>query len=236
MIIDFFATVSLLSASKWHTHKLQEFVSFFIGLSSCADHDHETSNLVNLVILNFWENQLLTQADAVVSASVKGFFRNASEVTDARQRDADQPIKEFVHPIASQGHFTANGHSLAELKCGYRLFSMVNDRLLTGNNLQVTNGCFQCLRILHSFAYANIQNNLIEPRYLHDIFVAKTFHHGRHHFGLVFFLKPCQALLLPSQTHLSWEFENIKLQADCLTISTNLCSCHTSCSDAPTYR
>ena len=71
-------------------------------------HDVHTADLVNLVILNFREDQLFLQAEGVVAAAVKGVGVDAAEVADTGQCHIEQSVQEFPHLIAAQGDLDAD--------------------------------------------------------------------------------------------------------------------------------
>jgi len=63
-------------------------------------------NLIDLVVLNLWENDLLFDAQAVIAAAVEGARADAAKIPDARNSDAPPAgPRKFVHAVAAQGHF-----------------------------------------------------------------------------------------------------------------------------------
>src|SRR3954471_3870312 len=70
---------------------------FCVGLRCCRDTDIHTTQRVNLVVLNFGENDLLFHTDIVVTATIECTTRHTPEITHTRQRNGNETVKEFVH-------------------------------------------------------------------------------------------------------------------------------------------
>src|SRR5215471_7492225 len=75
----------------------QQRARLVVGLRAGADRDVHAPDVGCLVVIDLREDDVLLDADRVVAASVEALRRQAAEVTHARQRDGDQPVKEFVH-------------------------------------------------------------------------------------------------------------------------------------------
>src|SRR4030081_1160467 len=58
----------------------EERFRFVVGLRSCRDADVHTTQCVNLVVLNFGENDLLFHTDIVVTATIECSTRNTTEI------------------------------------------------------------------------------------------------------------------------------------------------------------
>src|SRR5215469_10957085 len=71
---------------------------------------------VHLVRVDLVEHDLLDEPVCVVALAVKLPVVQAAEVTDARQRDRQQPVEELPHPVAPQRHVRADRHALAQLE------------------------------------------------------------------------------------------------------------------------
>src|SRR3954470_2431912 len=83
--------------------------------------DVHSPELVDLVVLDFRENDLFLDAEAEVAAAVERARVDAAEVTDAGNRDRDQAIEKLPHALAAQRHLRADGEVLAHLERSDRL-------------------------------------------------------------------------------------------------------------------
>src|SRR5438045_3771518 len=75
----------------------------------------QPASLVHLVITDFGKDQLLTQPERKVSASVERSARHTAKVACAGQCRVDQAVKELPHSLAAQRHRNANVLALAQL-------------------------------------------------------------------------------------------------------------------------
>src|SRR5256886_13561083 len=75
------------------------YTTLFRSVISCrrSDGDVHAPDLIDLVVLDFGENDLLLHAQRVVALAVEGARRHAAEVADARHRDVDEAVEELVH-------------------------------------------------------------------------------------------------------------------------------------------
>ena len=106
----------LLLTCERHAEHLQELFTFFVRLSGRGKYDLHTSDLINFIVIDFWENQLFGQAEAVVAATIEAFARNTMKVSNARQCDVEQTVNEFIHAVTAKGYFNADWHAFTNLK------------------------------------------------------------------------------------------------------------------------
>ena len=91
----------LVLITKWHAETLQQRVALRVigrGGDNCY---LQAANLIYLIVLNFREDDLLAQAEAVVAATIERAPADATEVAQTRQRQVYQPIQEIVHAHAA---------------------------------------------------------------------------------------------------------------------------------------
>src|SRR6185312_15021562 len=112
------------------TEGFEQGLAMLVVLRRRGDRDVHAPELVDLVVLDFRENDLFLDAEAVVAAAVERTRVDAAEVTDARDRDRDETIEELVHALAAQRHLRADGEVLAHLERGDRLLRHAEHRLL----------------------------------------------------------------------------------------------------------
>src|SRR4051794_12917753 len=92
---------------------VEQRLAFGISASGGDDRDVHAAGGVDPVVIDLGEDQLLGDAERVVAAAVE-LRRQAPEVADARDGDADEAIEELPHPIAPQRHLGADRVALTE--------------------------------------------------------------------------------------------------------------------------
>src|SRR5690349_3836617 len=81
-----------------------------------GDRDVHSPELVDLVVLDFRENDLFLDVEAVVATAIERARVDAAEITNAGDRDRDQTIEELPHALATQRHLRADRQVLANLE------------------------------------------------------------------------------------------------------------------------
>jgi len=141
------------------------------------------------------KDNLLLNANAVVPLPVERLSTQAPEVADARDRNINQAIQEFIHPFPSQGDFATNRIACPDLE-GRDANSGVTDYgLLPRDTLQIIHRVFQYLSVQQSLTNTHVQGYLADPRDRHRIRELQSLHNLRHGVSLIIFLEP---------THLSY--------------------------------
>src|SRR5699024_1192256 len=168
-IIDFLATISppynLLL--KWHSELAEQFTSFFICIRSCDDDNIHASDFGYFIVVYLWEDQLLFYTECIVTASVKCFLRNTSEVSYAREGYRDQFIQELVHSFTTACNFRSDRHSFTQPECSDGFFSFCDYRFLTGDCFKFFNCSIQYFCILNCITNTHVHNNLLDFWCLH---------------------------------------------------------------------
>src|SRR5574343_1013612 len=206
------ASFAMLLTLERELERSQQRAGFFVSFSGSGDGDVHPAQRIDLVVLDFREDDLLTHTHVVVTATVKGLAVDATEITHARQRDGDQAIQEFVHALAAQGHLAADRVAITNLEAGDRLAGSGHHRFLTGDFLHVANGVFQNLFVRHSFAHTHVQGDLFDARDFHDGFVTKLFHQFGHNGAFVVVVQTCHVHSL-SADNFAVRFEHANLAA-----------------------
>src|ERR1039457_6852578 len=145
---------------------------------------------VNLIGIDLVEHQLLDQAEGVIPAAVELPVGKAAEVTDPGQRDRQQPVAEFPHPVAAQRHVRADRHALAQLELRDRLPGPGNRRLLPGDDRQVPDRAVDELGVTRRLAHAHIDHDLGQAGHLHHVGVAELLAQRRRDLSPVALLQP----------------------------------------------
>src|SRR4029079_10769775 len=102
--------------------------------------DVHSPELIDLVVLDFRENDLFLDAEAEVAATIERTRVDAAEVTDAGNRDRDQAIEELPHALAAQRDLRADGQVLANLERRDRLLRQAELRLLSRDLREIGDG------------------------------------------------------------------------------------------------
>src|SRR5215216_90039 len=144
-----------------------------IGLRRCRDRDVQAPDPGDVVVVDLREDELLADPDRVVAPPVERPRAEPSEITDARQRDRDEPIKKLVHPVAAERHARSDRHALADLEARDRLAGAAHLRALPRDRRQLLDRAVERLGLRLGLADAHVQRDLLDPRHLHDRAEAK---------------------------------------------------------------
>src|SRR4029453_9010804 len=88
--------------------RIEEGLALGIGAGGCDDRDVHAPRRVDLVVVDLREDELFGDSERVVPTAVERVGREAAEVADARDRQADQAIEELPHAVAAQRHLAAD--------------------------------------------------------------------------------------------------------------------------------
>src|SRR5690606_25149331 len=116
----------------------QQCATFIIRPSSGGQSNVQTAQSIDLVVIDFRENDLLFNAHAVVTTTIEGLGIQAAEVANPRQGDRQQTIQEFIHTIATQSNFNANRPSFADFEASDGFTGVSHNDFLTGDFFQVS--------------------------------------------------------------------------------------------------
>src|ERR1700752_287634 len=94
------ATVT--SVSERELEAGEQCLCFVVGLRSRRDADVQPTQRVDLVVINFGENDLLFHTDVVVATTVERTTRHATEATHTRERNGHETVQKFVHCLTTQ--------------------------------------------------------------------------------------------------------------------------------------
>src|SRR3984885_2631068 len=171
----FFAMVlpGLLSERK--AERCQERPSFLVGACGRDDGDVHAARRVDLVVVDLGEYQLLGHPEGVVAAAVERPGGQPSEVSDTRNGQTQQAVEELPGPVAPQGRLDPDGLALTQLEAGDRLLGPGDDRLLAGDGLEVALRPLNERGLLGGAADAHVDDDLLQPRDLHDVAQAQPF-------------------------------------------------------------
>ena len=95
------------------------------------------------------------------------------EVTNTGQGHGQQPVQEFPHAVAAQGHAGADGHAFTKLEVSNGLLGAPQFGLLAGNQGQVFQGAIDELGVAGSSTDTHVHDNLDHTRNLHDVVVVE---------------------------------------------------------------
>src|SRR6476469_5812494 len=89
LIRDSFA---MISVSERKFKGGEQSFRFVVGLGGCRDADIQTTQRVNLVVLDLRENDLFLDTDVVVTTAIERTTIDTTEVTHARQGHGDETV------------------------------------------------------------------------------------------------------------------------------------------------
>src|SRR3989304_5336247 len=116
-----------------HAHQLKERPSLIIRLCRGSDGDVESTQAIDLVVIDLREDYLLAHTEIVAAPTVETARRDPTEVPDARESEAHQSIQHLVHPIAAQSDPPTDRHAGSQLEVGDRLARTPHLRLLAAD-------------------------------------------------------------------------------------------------------
>src|SRR5579872_976409 len=125
------------SLPEWKVEGAQESARLRVGPGRRAHDDVHAKHRFRLIVVDLREDDVLLDAESIISAPVEGLRIEAAEVAHARQRHVDETIEEFVHPRLAERDFRADRHVLAHLEGRDRLAGAGDDRLLAGDEREV---------------------------------------------------------------------------------------------------
>src|SRR5581483_9801741 len=168
----------------------QERPCFVVGASGGADGDVHPSHGVDPVVVDLGKDQLLGHAERVVAVAVERVRRQSPEVTDTGDGDADQAVEELPHAGAAKRDLGADGVAFTKLEAGDRLPSPGHHRLLTGDDGEIVDRALEQGRLLGGPADAHVDDDLLEPRDLHDVGQVQLVFEARPDLGVVLVREP----------------------------------------------
>src|SRR6266511_5461832 len=158
----------LALGAERQAHGLEQRAGVVVGLGGSRDRHVEPADLLDVVVVDLWKDDLLPHAHRVVAAAVERLRVQPAEVADARQRDRDEPVEELVHPGAAERHLRADRHAFADLELRDRLPGAANLRALPGDDRQLFDRGVELLGVVLRLADAHVERDLRDARHLHD--------------------------------------------------------------------
>ncbi|MNI52960.1 hypothetical protein D3C73_1077730 [compost metagenome] len=107
---------------------------------------------------------MLLEAHGEVATTIKGLRVQAAEVANARKRDVDQAIHEFIHTGAAEGNLRADRHLFANLEACNRVAGARDNRLLASDRSKVGCSNSRLLGVGSCLAHAHVDDNLVHLR------------------------------------------------------------------------
>src|SRR4029077_19964844 len=89
---------------KRHVEPFEKGLCFRVGPRRRDNDDVHSTHRIYTVVIDLGEDDLLSEAESEIAASVEAPSRDAAEVAHPRQRHRDQTVEEFVHTLPPQGH------------------------------------------------------------------------------------------------------------------------------------
>src|SRR5207248_7076124 len=111
----------LAGTTEREAERPQERATLLVVGCGGADGDVHAAHRVDLVVVDFREDQLLGDAERVVAATVERVGVHAPEVADAGDGDADEPVVELPHPVAPARDLGSDRGALPQFEARDRL-------------------------------------------------------------------------------------------------------------------
>ena len=197
-IIAFLAITGILqSRVERSADHGQQLFGFFVGGRGGADADVHAADLIDLVVLDFREDQLFLEAERVIAAAVEGVGVDAAEVADTGQSHVEQTIEELVQSLAAQRDLDADGFAFTDLEVRNGLAGLGGDGLLAGDGSDILADGLDLLGVALGLAAANVDDDLAELRDLHHALVLELAHESGSDFFIVLYMQSRHSSILP---------------------------------------
>src|SRR4249919_748821 len=157
-----------LLAGERQAERAQQRERLVVRLGSCRDRDVEPADLRDVVVVDLGKDELLANAERIVSAAVERARAQAAEVADPRQCDRDEPVEELPHAVAAERDLRADRHPLADLELRDRLAGLAHLRALPGDDRQLLDRRVELLRVGLGLPDAHVERDLRNARDLHE--------------------------------------------------------------------
>src|SRR5690554_510515 len=169
LIMLFFAITQRLLFPEREVERTQQRGTFLIAIGCGRDGDIHTANFIDFVVIDFGEDDLLTNTHAVVATTVEGTRVQATEVPYTRNGDIHQTLQEFPHTVTTQGYLATNREAFTNLETGNGFTCLGDHRLLAADPLHFSNRIIQLLFVADRFTNTHVQGDFGNPRYLHHV-------------------------------------------------------------------
>src|ERR1035437_451468 len=199
---DFLATFPSF-CGEWQAEPPQERQRRLVAFGRSGNRDVETPDLSDVVVVDLGEDDLLADAERVVTAAVERARIEPAEVANARQSHRDESVEELVHACSAQRHPGADGHALAQLEGRNRFTRAPHLRMLAGDDGQLFDRRVEHLHVGLGFANAHVERDLRQPGHLHDRAQAQLFLELWAKLALVALLDPRRRYVGFFRAHLS---------------------------------
>src|SRR3954452_14445325 len=157
----------------------EQLATLVVGRGGGDQRDVHATRPVDPVDVDLAEHRLLGQPERVVAVPVELLGVQAAEVADAGQRERQEAVEELPHAVTAEGDLGADRHALAQLELRDGLAGADDGGLLAGDGRQVADGAVHQLRVAGRLADAHVDDDLGQPRDLHDVDVAELGLQGR---------------------------------------------------------
>src|SRR5690606_17387261 len=106
------------SVAERELERRKQRLRFLVVFRRRRDADVQAAHRVDLVVIDFGEDDLFLHPEVVVPTAIEGLARDAAKVAHPRQRDGDETIEELPHALATQGHHAADRIARTDLEAG----------------------------------------------------------------------------------------------------------------------
>src|SRR5690606_9722806 len=100
--------------------RTQQRAPFFIGACGRGARNVQTPQRIDLVVLNFRDNDLLGYAHRKIAATIERLRADTAEIANTWDRNADKAVEKLIHALAAQRYFAADGPAFANFESSDR--------------------------------------------------------------------------------------------------------------------
>lgn len=130
-------------------------------------------NVVDFIVVDFWEDDLFMDIYVVVIMIVERFSGQVMEVMDMRYSNSDQVFKEFLYVFVMQSYFIVDRIVLMDFEVCNRFVCFGDQRFLIGDCCQVCCCVIQQFFVSDRFINIYVQGDFFDLRDLYDRIVVK---------------------------------------------------------------
>src|SRR5476651_1784759 len=168
---------------------------FVVGLGGRGDRNIHTTQRIDLVVLDFREDDLLFDADVVVATAIKRAAIDATEIAHARQRHGDEAVEELVHASATQRDHGTDRIAFTDFETRDSFARLGGHWLLAGDLGQVANSVLEHFLVSDGLTHTHVQGDLGQTRNFHHRLVTKFGCQVGDDFFFIEFLETCHDFL-----------------------------------------
>src|SRR5471030_549834 len=168
---------------------------FVVGLGGRGDRNIHTTQRIDLVVLDFREDDLLFDTDVVVTTTIERTAIDTTEIANARQSHGNEAIQELVHASAAQGDHGTDRVAFTDFETRDSFARLGGHWLLASNLSQVADSVFEDFLVRDSLTNTHVQGDLGQTWNFHHRLVTEFRGQVGDDFFFIEFLETCHDFL-----------------------------------------